>query len=66
MLMSVLIIKDTRNPENDSMYSTTRAGIMSEIKKSMQSDYQESHNIDQVILESALMVANVISTSFFF
>jgi len=37
MLMSVLIMKDTRNPENERKYNTTRAGIISAIKKK---DYQ--------------------------
>jgi len=46
ILMSVLIMKDTRNPENESMYSTTRAGTMSAIRKSMPFDYRESCNTD--------------------
>jgi len=66
--MSVLIMKDTRNPENESIYSTTRAGTISVIKKST-CDYQKEQHTDHInefALESEFIIALITIFKLFF
>lgn len=50
MLISVLIMKDTRNPENESIYNITRAGTISVIRISYYQGQSKNDNSFTIIL----------------